>query len=307
MKKVYISKLTTLLLTFFVFTVNAEISLKIDRDLLAGNEPFVPVIPLKGNTQISGSQVTIQSQHAIICNRIEDYIPNSGVKVRLLDPNGDNKGDGISAGDLALQGVQSNINYNLGFKTLNVTSQNRSKALCLSSEDFDVIFKDSMSVEPEPASLVVYNFLNEPQGGYAIGDPVIYEIIYENTTAANQLIDFVEYYPYDKTIDAYFTSPGGNINCSILDQNDQVVPGSFCQSSGGVVRDVDLEPGHKIKMSMSRTINNNSIDGSKLQMMAAVFSKVGTIDSTGSGTSRAANYSFSGFSYQHQLVPVKAN
>jgi len=58
---------------------------------------------------------------------------------------------------------------------------------------------------------------------------------------------------------------------------------------------------------MSRTINENSIDGSELQMMAAVFTKVGTIDSTGSGTSRAANYSFSGFSYQHQLVPVKAN
>ena len=305
MKKVYISKLTTLLLTFFVFTVNAEISLKIDRDLLAGNEPFVPVIPLQGNTQISGHQVTIQSQHAIICNRIEDYVPNSGVKVRLLDPNGDNKGDGVSAGDLALQGVQSNINYNLGFKTLNVTSQNRSKALCLSAENFDVIFKDSLSVEPEPASLVVYNFLNEPQGGYAIGDPVIYEIVYENTTTANQLIDLVEYYPYDKTIDAYF-SPGGNISCSILDQSDQVVPGSFCQSFDGVVRDVDLQPGHKIRMSMSRTINENSIDGSELQMMAAVFTKVGTIDSTSSGASRTS-YSFSGFSYQHQLVPVIAN
>ena len=168
-----------------------------------------------------------------------------------------------------------------------------------------MIFQDSMSPEPEPSSLVVYNFLNEPQGGYVIGDPVVYEIIYENTTAANQLIDFVEYYPYSNSNEAYF-SPGGNISCTILDEFDLQVPGSFCQSFDGVVHDVDLEPGHKIRMSMSRTINNNSIDGSKLQMMAAVFSKVSTIDS-GSGDASRASYSFSGFSYQRKLVPVTAD
>lgn len=277
--------------------VKAQYAIALDQDLIINNETVVPIIPLASDIdyQLAGDQVIMNSEHAIICNRIDTYNPVSNLKMRFIDPNGDNKGD---HGGYSLMGLQSDIVYDFGNKAFIATSENRSKSICLSSEEFDVIFADGYGDLPiAPTSTVTYDFINPPINGYEADDIMSYEITYQNTTGASQLLDLIEYYPYTSNSDAYFNQ-GGNINCSILDANDDTVTGEFCFVSNGVVADVTLQNTHKIKLTMLRQINASSLVGSKLQMMAAVFPKVATIDSMGS------NYSFAGFDVATRLIEI---
>ena len=176
------SKVLFLLSVVLVFDADAELNLKLDRDLLNGGEPVVPVIPLNGNTDydIGSSQINLKSTHPIICNRIADYQPVSNVRARLLDPNGDNKGDRSESGE-SLIGVQSSVEYNLSEGSINVTSENRNKSLCLSYEVFDVIFADGYGEVPIPeVSTISYTILNEPLNGFTPGDAIRYDVIYQN-------------------------------------------------------------------------------------------------------------------------------
>ncbi len=301
MKKIYSSKMIFLLSAVFVPNVYADITLKMDQDLVIGNEPMIPVMTLSGNTQyqieIGGtSQLTMQSQYPVICNRIDGYEPITNVHVRLTDPNGDNKGDvGV---DASILGVQSNVSYSIIGRVFNITSENRSKSLCLSDDEFDVIFEDNYSgTQPVSNSDITYNFISPPPGGYEPGSLMSYELTYQNNSGGQQLIDFVEYHPYTNASDAFF-DPGGNISCAVLDDNDVPVPGAVCLSFEGVVSDLTLNPTEKVRLSLVRMISATSSVNTNLEMMAAVFPKVITIDST-----RSSN-SFSGFNSVSRKVPV---
>ncbi len=293
-KKAFLAFLIT---SATVSVVNAQFVLKLDRDLTSNNEPVIPVIPLEGDMeyQLAEGQVNMTSKHGVICNSIESYNSTSNLKMRIVDPNGDNKGD---HGGYSLLGLQTDVVYDSNNNAFIATSENRSKSICLSSTEFDVIFKDGLSGEPViPASNITYDFINEPVNGYEAGDFMIYEITYQNTTGLSQVVDLIEYFPYTNSSDAYFNE-GGNITCSILDANDDPVQGAFCFVSNGAVTDVNLQNTHKIKLSLQRQINVSSIVGSKLQMMSAVFPKVSTIDSIGS------NYSFTGFETAVRLMEI---
>jgi hypothetical protein len=278
---------------------NAQFVLALDQDLKIENEPVVPIIPLAGDIQYQlaggSGQVNMSSKHAVICNRIDDYSPVSNLKMRIVDPNGDNKGD---HGGYSLMGLQSDIVYNSSSKAFVAISENRSKSICLSSVEFDVIFKSGLGDEQIiPTSTVTYDFINPPVNGYEAGDIMSYEITYQNTTGAPQLLDLIEYYPYTNNSDAFFNQ-GGNINCSILDANDDPIQGEFCFVSNGLVTDVTLQHTHKVKLSIARQISTLSSAGSKLQMMSAVFPKVTTIDSINS------SYSFSGFDVTSRHIEI---
>ncbi|WP_223789889.1 hypothetical protein [Marinicella meishanensis] len=275
----------------------AEITLEMDRDLVIGQQQVVPIFPLAGNTQyqVGAREVNVRTTHAVICNRIDNYQPVSNVHVRVLDPNGENKGD---HGGTSVMGVQSNVNYSLNRRALVLRSENRSKSICLSAEEFDVIFATPFADEPVQTNTdITYEFTNEPPGGYTAGDIMSYELTFTNNTGSEQMLDFVEYYPYNNSLPAYFNK-GGNISCSLLDSNNDPIQGSFCLSANGVVKDVVLQPTEKVRLTIARQISSNAAVGANLQMMAAAFPKVSTIDSVGS------SYSFAGFDMDYRLVEV---
>ncbi len=287
---------------------NAEIVLKIDQDLTSGNVPIIPVLPLNGDAlYLSGvSQVHLESKHAVICNQVDGYQPFSALKVRLTDPNGDNKGDQTQFD--SLMGAATHVNYDFRDRALSVNTEYRSKALCISSPEFDVIFEDGYGDLPTtPASDISYVLNNPPVSGYTPGSYVNYNVVYENSTGASQLLDFIEYHPYTNASAAYF-NPGGNINCDVLDASDDVVQGQVCISFDGVVKDVNLSPGHKIKLTVVRQISAAAQVGSNIELMAAAFTKVSTIDSDPGNQIEASgsSQSFSGFDMQALKIPVVA-
>ncbi len=301
MKKIKSSKIVVLLIAVYAPHVLADASLKIDQDLVIGNEPVVPVMALSGNTQyqLIDNQLNMQINHPVICNRIGNYQPVSNLHARITDPNGDNKGDDDPIE--SLMGIQSNVNYSVRKRQFDITSENRSKSICLSDVEFDVIFKTAFADEPVISnSDISYNFIGTPPGGYTPGSIMTFELTYENNSGSEQLLDFIEYHPYTNSVDAYFI-PGGNISCQILDINNQPVIGSFCISANGVVSDATLQPTEKIRLSMQMQISASALVGSNLQMMAAVFPKVATIDSFGGGQS------FSGFDKTIAIIPIVAS
>ncbi len=300
------SKVLFLLSAAFVFNAQAQINLKLDRDLLNGGEPVVPVISLNGDTdyEISTSQVNVTSRYPVICNRIGGYTPASNVRARINDPNGDNKGD--ADGEESLMGIQSSIDYYLRERSVNVKSENRNKSLCLSYEVFDVIFADAFADESVPeVSTISYEIFNEPPGGFMPGDDLRYDVIYQNQSPLGQLVDLVEYYPYTSNSESYFDGQSVSmLLCQVLDGNDGFV--ESCSNSNGLISDVTLAPDHKIVFSVERPISSSSAPGSTLDLMAAVFTKVFTIDSGGSGATQGLgeNLSFGGFDKKLMRIPI---
>lgn len=295
MNKLKSSTAFLLLSAAFASPVMADITLEIDRDLTIGQQRVVPILPLAGNTQyqVGSREVNVRTRHAVICNRIDTYNPVSNVHVRVLDPNGQNKGD---HGGMSLMGVQSNVNYSLNRRALVMRSENRSKSICLSAAEFDVIFATQFADEPVVSnSNITYEFIGEPPGGYAAGDIMSYNVTYTNNTGLQQMLDFAEYHPFTNNSPAWFDALS-NQTCSILDELNDFV--SNCFMIDGVVQDAILDSGHKIRLSFSRRISAASQLGSKLEMMAAAFPKVSTIDGVGS------NYSFAGFDMDYRWVEV---
>ena len=193
-------------------------------------------------------------------------------------------------------GVQSNVNYSLSRRALVLRSENRSKSICLSADEFDVIFATQFADEPVQENTdITYEFTNQPPEGYAAGDIMAYEVTYTNNTPLQQMLDFAEYHPFTSNSPAWFDALSSQ-SCNILDEFDDVV--TSCFMIEGVVQDAILDAGHKIQLSFARRISAASQLGSKLEMMAAAFPKVSTIDSVG------ANYSFAGFDMTYRLVEV---
>ncbi len=310
MKISQFSKITALLSTLCVVTAQAQLSLKIDRDLTVNGTSIIPVMPIDGRVQydIASNEVRIQTEYPVICNRASDsYVPISNVKVRVTDPNGKNKGDEIG-GTQMLLGVQSNVAYDLSAKAVEMITESRSKGMCVSADGLDLIFKDHFAEEDNPplVSDVTYVLNNQPLNGYAPGENVDYYTEYQNLTGLSQLIDFIEYYPTEDNNAVYFSGIS-SLGCGILDGNDTVV--GSCTLSEGAVKNVTLLPNHKIRLSASRVLSTGSQVGADLIMMSAVFAKVNTIDggsqdldSLGGSTSHA----FAGFDKQVLRLTIVA-
>lgn len=304
MKKVNPGKIIILLTTLGVSAVSTAVTLKLDKNLVDGGVSLIPTIVLKGNTQyqIGTSQLSSRSTHPIICNRIEDYTPVANVNLRITDPNGDNKGDSLS--DLSLMGVDSNVNYNIGRKSFDITTENRSKSICLTDGKYDVLFEDTWDEPIAPApSAINYEIIGAPLGGFVPGESVRYDITYVNNTAADQELDLIEYFPYNKNSLAYFEGQSVSLlSCDVLD--DQGADVGDCTSNNGVIKDILLSSNYSIRLSVRRPISVNAAVGENIQLMAAIFTKVNTIDSTGVVDRFTGNKSFSGFEMTTIDLPI---
>ncbi len=306
MKKINQSKTPILLAGLYLSTASLASTLELDQDLVTGNEPVIPTLVLSGDTQYqlgTTKLVSTKSAHPVICNRVENYEPVAGIQFRVLDPNGDNKGDTDTSD--SLMGIQSDVNFNVKNKSFEITTENRSKSICLTSEEYDYIFNDLFEeVVVTGFSNITYDLIGVPVGGYVPGDDVRYDVTYVNSSGGLQQVDMIEYYPYTNNSPAYFNGQLVSLlSCDILDGNDLSV--GSCSSENGVIKNIDLLAGYKIKLSVRRPISDNAVVGEVLQLMTAVFAKTNTIDSAG-GTDRfvGTNTSFSGFDLTTINIPV---
>lgn len=274
----------------FTINANAQLSLQLDRDFgtnpwTGAGYPIIPTLTVDGDVTYDSFShtVTIQSKTPVICNRsFKEYTASSDVFLRLLDPNGQNHADDLgSATAIHYLGLEDDVLYDFTNKQVSVKSDERLKSVCLSSYDFDVIYKDAFGADPDLDGLY-YNLISEPQTGYTPGDTVYYQLIYQNNTNDIQTVDFKEYFSKSSSGGAYFSSQQGFL-CRVLDVSDvELRPCSYDSETNSVYDEV-LNPGDKIRISPERVISNSSVIGEKIEMMGAVFVKGLSFDSPTAG------------------------
>lgn len=262
------------------FSADAELLLKIDEASL-GNTPM----PVMENVDydVLGQEVTVTAKHPLICHAIDNVSYVSNVMANIISPNGpsDQNYTNTTAGTV---GLLNDFDYDLVNKTITLVSENLNKALCLTSERHDVIFKSGYSdgewVIDYPNHFEYQNVMESQEEGnqFTMG------VEYVNDTGAPVLIDLIEYWPVNTGLDVYVNTNG--VNCSVLNALDQVIGG--CNINFGELgkyKDITLEPGEKIRTSNNFIIHPGSNEDHDLYLMAAVFKKVTTIQSVGGGQS----------------------
>ncbi len=277
----FILKLSMLpLMGAMFYPAHADLMLKIDEASM-GNTPM----PVMENVDydVLGQQVTVTSKFPLICHAIENTSYVSNVMANVISPNGPSNQNYINT-TAGTVGLLNDFDYDLIKKTITIVSENLNKSLCLTSKRHDVIFKTGQEenewVIDYPNHFEYQNVAESQEEGsqFTMG------VEYVNDTAGTILVDLIEYWPSNSSLDVYVNTNG--VNCSVLNAIDQVVGGCNINFSElGKYENISLAPGEKIRTTNNFIINPGSDESRDLYLMAAVFKKVETIQSGGGGQS----------------------
>lgn len=255
----------------------ADLTLQLDQQSL-GNM----AMPIMEDVvyDVMGQEIKVVSKYPLICNQVDNNAFASPVLARILSPNNDE--DTTTSGTL---GMIENVNYNLSQRTVTMVSENLNKAMCLTSTFHDLIYRagfedDVWQPEDYPAHFQYYNVTqSQPKG-----DQFQMGVEYTNTTGSMALLDLIEYWPHNSSLDVSVNTNG--VSCQIFDDQDVYVEDCDMDFSAlGKYKNLTLLPGYKVRTANNFIIHQNSIEGNYLYLMAAVFNKVETIQSVGSNQS----------------------
>ncbi len=288
----------------------AQLDLTLDSDTPSVKNAASPLLD-SPFYNVADDVMSVTTEFPIVCTHILGYEPISDVQLKVFDPN-NIEYNLAQLRDFNL-GVAQDISYDLSGNSINIVSENRNKAKCITSGLYDLISNNGFE-EPnqdvveviEGFGIVKYEGLPDAVIGNVI--PISYDVTYTNTGSALQTLDYVDYWPSADTTINHFTFnvnpiPGDPVWFDCNEDTSGVNCGSFDIERISELRSVRVNPGATIRISYNKflLVPQAGNPGPYVDMMAGFFIKTESAE----GIDGANKSGSTGFVYLKHAVVEK--
>ena len=308
MKIPQIANKKPLLLVGALFMTNlswAQLDLKLDADTPSVQNMAAPVLDAVLYS-IDDEVMSVTTEFPILCTHILGYNPISDIQLRVYDPN-EIIYNLSELRDFNL-GIGQNVSYDLAGGSVNIVSENRNKAKCITSTVHDLIFDHGFEEIDTDADVVemvngvgILRYEDLPDSVNGNVNSINYTVSYTNTGTAQQTLDYIDYWPSADTNNIHFTFNTSDPWYACNESEPGINCGNYDIQRISEIRSVTVDPGATIRLEYDKfLIVPQNIQDGYVDMMAGFFLKTESAEGI-DGVSKAAT----GYVYLNHIAVEK--
>ncbi len=271
----------------------AQLDLKLDSDTPSVQNNAMPMMD-SVLYNVDNDVMEVITEFPVLCTHISGYQPISDVQLKVYDPN--NLDYPLSnLRDFNL-GVAQDISYDLAGRSINIVSENRNKAKCITSVTdiiYDGGFEDGLKIEVLDGYGVL-RYEGIPSSVIGNLNTIQYAVTYTNTSPVQQKFDYVDYWPQTHNENTGFDFNSA-LDWYLCNEDDPGVSCGFYNIGRiGEIRTAQLGPGRTLRITYEKTLiaPDDYVPGEYVNMMAGVFFRTAAAEGIdGVDKSNAANKS----------------